>query len=206
MSAEDHTSGNVTQLLLDWSAGQESALASLVPLVYEELRAIASRQLRAERHGHTLQRTALVHEAFCRLIDHRQVNWRTRAQFYSLAAQTMRRILVDHARRRRSQKRGGGAQRVSLDELPLDDDTPDPALDALLSDDPHVDLGVLDEALARLERMDPRQGKLVELRFFGGLNLGDTADVLGISVATVKREWMSARAWLLRELAARGPV
>jgi RNA polymerase sigma factor (TIGR02999 family) len=164
---------------------------------------MAARHLSSERRGHTLQRTALVHEAFFRLVDHKQVTVQSRAQFVSLASRTMRRILVDHARQHRSQKRGGGAQRVSLDDIQLHDDaTPADDADALLlTEDRAVDLEAIDRALKRLELMDLRQSKLVELRFFGGLNIEDTAQVLGVSAATVKREWISARAWLERELA-----
>jgi len=204
MSDESDSAGRITRLLLEWSAGDQSALTSLLPLVYEELRAMAARHLRAERRAHTLQRTALVHEAFFRLVDYKRVASQNRAQFFALASQIMRRILVDHARRHRSQKRGGGAQRVSLEDIqPREAADPSGDVDALLfTEDDQVDLSAIDDALKRLEAMDPRQSKLVELRFFGGLNIEDTADVLGISPATVKREWVSARAWLLRELAA----
>jgi RNA polymerase sigma factor (TIGR02999 family) len=197
--------GEVTRLLLEWSGGSETALASLLPMVYEELRAMAARHLRGERQAHTLQRTALVHEAFLRMVDQNQVDWQGRAQFFGLASQMMRRILVDHARRRLAQKRGGHAQRLSLDDLAADDRDAAraPAVDALaLTDDPRVDLASIDAALKRLEAMDPQQGRLVELRFFGGLSIADTADVLGVSAATVKREWAIARAWLQRELGA----
>jgi RNA polymerase sigma factor (TIGR02999 family) len=201
---ESEPTGKITGLLLDWSAGDQSALAALLPLVYEELRMMAARQLRMERRGHTLQRTALVHEAFLRLVDQKKVDWNSRTQFFSIASQIMRRVLVDHARKRLSRKRGGGVEPLKLDEIEVvegalrrDD------LDALLiTDGARVDLGTIDEALKRLEAMDPRQGRVVELRFFGGLNIEDTAGVLGISAATVKREWVSARAWLERELGA----
>ena len=194
--------GTITRLLLDWSAGDESALASLLPLVYEQLRAMAARHLRLERGSHTLQRTALVHEAFLRLVDQTQVDWRNRAQFFSIASQIMRRVLVDHARKHLSQKRGGGARPLRLDQTGVQEGREwRGELDALqLSEHSRVDLTAIDHALKRLEALDPRQGKLVELRFFGGLNIEDTADVLGISPATVKRDWVSARAWLEREL------
>jgi RNA polymerase sigma factor (TIGR02999 family) len=199
---ETRPSGDVTCLLLAWGAGNEAALESLLPLVYEELRSLAARHLRKERQTHTLQRTALVHEAYVRLVDQKQVQWRSRSQFFALASQMMRRVLVDHARKHVSQKRGGGAARVSLDATGAQaaiDRTP---LDALsLSADSGVDLAAIDDALQRLEQMDPRLCRLVELRFFGGLSVEDTADVLGISPATVKREWRTARAWLQRELA-----
>ena len=189
-------------MLLDWSAGNETALAALLPLVYEELRTMAARHLRMERHAHTLQRTALVHEAYLRLVDQKQVDWQNRSQFFSLASQIMRRILVDHARKHLSHKRGGGAERLSLDEVELDDEPrrQDDLNALMLTEDARVNLGAIESALKRLEHMDPRQGKLVELRFFGGLSIEDTADVLGISPATVKREWASARAWLQLEL------
>jgi RNA polymerase sigma factor (TIGR02999 family) len=204
MTDEVDSDGTITRLLLEWSAGDESALTALVPLVYEQLRVMAARQLRTERGSHTLQRTALVHEAYFRLVDQQRVALQTRAQFFSLASQMMRRILVDHARRDRSQKRGGGVRRVSLDDVqPRHDADPSPDLEAfLLTQTEQVDLSAIDDALKRLEAMDPRQGKLVELRFFGGLNIEDTAQVLGVSSATVKREWISARAWLLHELTA----
>jgi RNA polymerase sigma factor (TIGR02999 family) len=196
--------GRITRLLLDWSAGNESALASLLPLVYDELRAMAAHHLRMERHAHTLQRTALVHEAFLRLVDQKQVGWKNRSQFFSLASRIMRRILVDHARRRLSQKRGGGAEPLRMDETNAQHgEQHRDGLNALqLTEDPRVDLEGIDQALKRLEAMDPQLGKLVELRFFGGLSIEETADVLGISSATVKREWVSARAWLQVELAS----
>jgi RNA polymerase sigma factor (TIGR02999 family) len=199
---ESEPTGKITRLLRDWSAGDKSALASLLPLVYEELRMMAARQLRMERQAHTLQRTALVHEAFLRLVDQKQVDWKNRTQFFSIASQIMRRVLVDHARKHLSQKRGGGAEPLRLDEIEaLDGALRRDDLNALLiTDATRVDLGAIDDALKRLEAMDPRQGKLVELRFFGGLNIEDTAGVLGISASTVKREWVSARAWLEREL------
>lgn len=193
--------GVITKLLLEWNDGSDAALAALLPLVYDELRRLAELQLRRERSGHTLQRTALVHEAFLRLVDQRQVDWRGRSQFYALAAQAMRRVLVDHARRHAAQKRGGNAIRVDLD-----DDHGDIELEIADGTDPRADVVAIDDALRRLEALDARQGKLVELRFFGGLNIEDTARALGVSPATVKRDWTSARAWLHRELdASRGP-
>src|SRR4029077_14808528 len=155
------------------------------------------RHLRGERHAHTLQRTALVHEAFLRMVDQNQVDWQGRSQFFGLASQMMRRILVDYARRRPAQKQGGSAQRLSLDEIAAGDDEDQAARAAfdplVLGDDPRVDLAAIDAALKRLEAIDPKQGKLVELRFFGGLSISDTAEVLGVSAATVKREWAVAR-------------
>jgi len=194
----------VTQLLVSWSSGDQRALAELMPLVYGELRRLADRQLRGERSNHTLQRTALVHEAYMRLINQRNVNWQSRAQFIGLAAQLMRRILIDHARTKRRAKRGGGIAPVSLDQTGVVLSAPDEEgnrAEALeLAADPTVDLGAIDQALQRLEAIDPKQGRIVELRFFGGLSIEETAEVVGVSPATVKREWALARAWLRREL------
>jgi len=196
----------VTQLLLNWSSGDEHALGELMPLVYTELRRLADRQLRAERSNHTLQRTALVHEAYLRLIKQRNVSWQGRAQFIGLAAQLMRRILIDHARARRRAKRGGGVTPVSLDQTGVilgSGDEEGVRIEALeFAQDPTVDLSAIDAALARLEILDPKQGRIVELRFFGGLSIEETAEVVGVSAATVKREWALARAWLHRELTA----
>ena len=199
--------GDITRLLLEWSGGDPAALTALFPLVYEELRTMAARHLRGERRAHTLQRTALVHEAFLRLVDQKQVDWQGRSQFFAIASQMMRRILVDHARRRLAQKRGGNAQRLSLEDIAGDEGeyAAGQRLDALaLTEDPRVDLASIDAALKRLEAIDPGQGKLVELRFFGGLSISDTAQVLDVSPATVKREWAIARAWLQRELGSGG--
>jgi len=196
--------GRVTQLLLDWSSGDQRALGELMPLVYGELRRLADRQLRGERQNHTLQRTALVHEAYLRLINQRNVSWQGRAQFIGLAAQLMRRILIDHARGRRRAKRGGGVTPLSLDQTGVilgSGDEEGPRSEALeLAEDPTVDLAAIDSALSRLEALDPKQGRIVELRFFGGLSIEETAEVVGVSPATVKREWALARAWLRREL------
>jgi RNA polymerase sigma factor (TIGR02999 family) len=198
--------GEVTQLLLRWRAGDEAALAALLPLVYEELRSLARRHLRHERDSHTLQRTALVHEAFLRIVDQRQVDWESRSQFYAIASQMMRRILVDHARRRCAAKRGDGAQHVDLEAVLLaegrDVDAGRAAASPLPATEPQIDFAAIDDALQRLEALDPQQGRLVELRFFGGLSIKETADIIGISPATVKREWAIARAWLQREIAA----
>lgn len=196
--------GEVTQLLLRWRAGDEAALAALLPLVYEELRSLARRHMRHERGSHTLQRTALVHEAFLRIVDQQQVDWESRSQFYGIASQMMRRILVDHARRRSAAKRGDGAQHVDLDAVLLaegrDADADGAAESALPSAEPEIDFAAVDAALQRLEALDPQQGRLVELRFFGGLSIKETADIIGVSAATVKREWAIARAWLQREI------
>jgi RNA polymerase sigma factor (TIGR02999 family) len=178
---------NITRLLLDWSGGSEAARASLFPLVYEELRTLAQSHLRRERSVHTLQRTALVHEAFLRLVDQKSVNWQSRAHFFTLASQMMRRILVDHARRRGAAKRGSDPVRVKLDET-------------LIAADADLDFAEFDRLLQRFEGLEPRSGRLVELRFFGGLSIEEAAAVLEISVATAKRDWTIARAWLQREL------
>lgn len=180
--------GDVTQLLVDYSNGKREALDVLTPLVYGELRNLAARYLRRERSGHTLQSTALVHEAYLRLIDQNQVRWQNRAHFFGVAAQMIRRILVDHARTRHAQKRGGNARKLSLDEA------------VGLPEQRDLDIVALDDALKLLAELDPRQSKVIELRFFGGLSIEETAEALGISPATVKREWVTARAWLLRQL------
>jgi RNA polymerase sigma factor (TIGR02999 family) len=180
---------DVTQLLLAWSQGDEGALQKLIPMVYRELRRLAHRYMARERPGHTLQTTALIHEAYQRLIDTPHVGWQDRAHFYAVCAQLMRRILVDYARARRYQKRGGGTQLFALDEASL------PPLER------GRDLVALDEALTSLARIDPRKAQVVELRFFGGLTGDETAAVLKISPDTVLRDWKVAKVWLLRELA-----
>lgn len=178
----------VTELLLAWGAGDAAALDALIPVVYAELRTQARRAMRRETPGHTLQTTALVHEAFLRLVDQRRIAWRNRAQFFGVAAQLMRRILVDSLRARRATKRGGGAHRLTLGDADVAVETPG---DEVLA---------LHEALERLAALDPAQARLVELRYFGGLTIEETAEVLDVSAATVKREWAVARAWLRREL------
>ena len=178
----------VTQLLVEWRRGNQAALDELFPIVYDELRRLARGYLRQERPGHTLQPTALVHEAYLRLIGQRSVSWENRAQFFGLAAQMMRRILVNHALGRHAAKRGGHAQRIPLDD----------ALDVLEAR--QVDVIALDSALKALHDLDPRQSQIVELRFFGGLTVEETAEVVGISPASVKREWTAAKLWLLREI------
>ena len=176
-------------MLQEWSnSGNREALDRLMPIVYDELRRQAGRYLKHERQGHTLQTTALVHEAYVRLIDQAGVQWQNRAHFYAIAAEMMRRILVDHARKRGAAKRGGDAVRVTLNE----------ALNAPEKQDP--DLIAVDEALTKLAAMDRQQARVVELRFFGGLNVEETAEVLGISERTVKRDWSVAKAWIRREL------
>lgn len=182
------TPQNVTQLLIAWKGGDKRALDKLIPIVYDELRRQASRYLRRERAGHTLQTTALIHEAYLRLIDQRSVQWQNRAQFFGIAAQLMRRILVDHARAKHRAKRGGSDLRVSLTDV------------MALTKDPDLDLLEIDEALTRLAAIDEQQSKIVELRFFSGLSIEETAAALEISPATVKRDWSVARAWLYREI------
>jgi RNA polymerase sigma factor (TIGR02999 family) len=185
--------GPVTQLLVAWTNGNRAALEELIPVVYPELRRIAGRYLRRERVGHTLQPTALVHEAYVKLIDQNRAQWQNRAQFFGVAAQLMRRILVDHAREHKADKRGGGARPVTL-------------VDAMAaSPDRGIDVLALDEALARLTTLYPEQGRLVELRYFGGLTIEETSEVLGQSPATVKRQWAVARAWLLANLTEAEP-
>jgi RNA polymerase sigma factor (TIGR02999 family) len=181
----------VTQLLVDWGNGDRHALEKLTPLVYQELKRLAARYLRRERREHTLQSTALVHEAWLRLIDQNHVHWQNRAQFFGIAAEMIRRILIDHARNRQAAKRGDGAVKLSLDDALATPDRRD------------FDLVALDDALQDLAKLDPKQGKLVELRFFAGLSIEESAEVLGVSPATVKREWAVAKAWLYRELSAR---
>ncbi|MEK6280270.1 MAG: sigma-70 family RNA polymerase sigma factor [Acidobacteriota bacterium] len=178
----------VTQLLLDWSSGNQAALDRLMPLVDRELHRVAHHYMRRENPGHTLQTTALVNEAYLKLIDQKHVHWKNRAHFFALAAQLMRRILVDHARRRRYAKRGGGAHKISLDDA------------MIVSPKRGADLIALDEALDKLTAIDPRKGKVVELRFFGGLNVEETAEALQISSVTVMREWSMAKAWLYNSL------
>ncbi|HEY3043676.1 MAG TPA: sigma-70 family RNA polymerase sigma factor [Vicinamibacterales bacterium] len=178
----------VTQLLARWSVGDRAALDRLVPAVYGELRRMAARYLRKERPQHTLQPTALVHEAFVKLVDQRDVRWQNRAHFFGVAAQLMRRILVDHARERDAEKRGGGAACVPLSD----------SLAIAPSD--HIDILAVDDALNRLGEIDPDQVRIVELRFFGGLTIEETAEVLGWSPGSVKREWRVAKAWLQREI------
>jgi RNA polymerase sigma factor (TIGR02999 family) len=183
------SSQEVTRLLIAWRQGEQAALDELIPLVYGELRRIAANYLRRERRGHTLQTSALVNEAFLRLID-QTVDWRNRAQFFGIAARLMRQILVDHARHRGRVKRGGEQAHVPLDE----------ALDVAQTRD--ADLVALDEALTALAQFDPQQSRVVELRYFGGLTIAQTAEVLGVSDSTVEREWNLARTWLLRELSS----
>ncbi len=184
----------VTQLLSELQSGRREAENQLLPLVYNELRRVAAGYMRRERVGHTLQATALVHEAYLQLVDQTRVTWQNRAHFFGVAAQLMRRILVDHARSHNAQKRGGAAQKLSLDEA------------AGLMGGRDVTLEALDDALSDLAKADPRQSRIVELRFFGGLTVEETAEVLSLSPATVEREWRMARAWLHSQLYRGGPV
>jgi RNA polymerase sigma factor (TIGR02999 family) len=190
MSSEHVPQADITNLLKRWQAGDRQALDEVTPLVYRELHQMASRYLSHERSDQTLQSTALVHEAFLKLVDQRRVDWQSRSHFFGLAARLMRRILVDHARHTRRIKRGGEWQKVQLDDAPeLGASGPDPA-----------DLLTLDRAMDELEQFDPRQCRIVELRFFAGLSVEETADAMKLSPATIKREWTIARAWLYQRM------
>ncbi|HEX8096973.1 MAG TPA: sigma-70 family RNA polymerase sigma factor [Pyrinomonadaceae bacterium] len=179
----------VTQLLMEWGGGDQAALDKLMPLVYGELRRLANNYLRRERANHTLQPTALVNEAYLKLVDQRNARWQNRAQFFGVAAQLMRRILVDHARTHQAQKRGGSdRQRLSLTNVDR------------VSAEPDVDLLALHEALNELAELDPQQARIVELKFFGGLSIEEAAEALGVGHATVERDWKMARAWLRSKL------
>ena len=183
---------DVTTLLQKWSRGDTEAGDQLAPLVYDNLRRVARRYLRSERPGHTFHSADLVHEAYLRMVDQKSVRWLDRAHFFAVSAQMMRRILVDHARTRHREKRGGGASMLALNEAI---DTPRRR---------SVELIALDEALDALAQLDPRQSQIVELRFFAGLSIDEAAEVMGISKATANRDWVTARAWLARELRQRG--
>lgn len=182
------TNPNVTQLLVDWRNGNQDALNELMPLVYDELRGLAKRYMNRERVSHTLQTNALVNEAYLRLINQQNVDWQNRAHFFAIAAQVMRHLLVDHARSKQYAKRGGGAQQITLDE------------GSATAPEQSIELLALNEALDRLAAVDERKSKIVELRYFGGLSSEETAEVLGVSEITIKREWLKAKAWLFREL------
>jgi len=184
----DQTRADVTRLLVLWTGGNQQAMEDLLPLVYDELRKLARRYLQRERPGHTLQSTALVHEAYLRMIDQHDVSWQGRAHFFGIAAQMMRRILVDHARGRDAAKRGAGACKLTLDE------------ELLAPAERDINLVALDQALDTLSKLDSQQGRIVELRFFAGLSIEETAEVLKISPATVKRDWAMAKAFLSRQL------
>lgn len=183
-------SHEVTKLLKDWGIGDESAPEKLMPLVYDELRRLAHQYMRRERPGHTLQTSALVHEAYVRLVDQSKIQWESRAHFFGIAARLMRQILVDQARRRNFAKRGGGAIHVSLNEA------------TLVAQEQSASVVALDDALKTLEQMDPRKSRIVELRFFGGMSIEETAEALKVSPGTVMREWAFARAWLRNQMSA----
>ncbi|HKS39054.1 MAG TPA: sigma-70 family RNA polymerase sigma factor [Blastocatellia bacterium] len=183
-------SNSVTQLLIEWRDGDKTALDKLVPLVYEELRRLAHYYVRRERAGHTLQTSGLVNEAYLRLVDHKGMRWQNREHFYAVAAQAMRRILVDYARSRNYAKRGGEALIVELDEA------------AIVAKKQVADLVALDDALQDLAAIDPRKSRIVEMRYFGGMSVEETASVLGVAPITVMREWSAAKAWLLRQMSA----
>lgn len=185
---DDRDRQHISQLLLDWSEGSHAALEQVTPLVYDELHRLAHHYMNRERAGHTLQTSALVNEAFLRIVDQRDVKWNNRAHFFAIAAQMMRRILVDYARSHLYAKRGAGAIHVSLDHA------------GLVASEPTAEVTALDEALTKLESIDPQQARVVELRFFGGLTIKETAEVMRISVDMVKREWSTAKAWLYREM------
>ena len=178
----------ITERLIAWGGGDRSALDQLLPVVYQELRRMAGNYLRQENPGHTLQPTALVHEAWLRLIDQARVDWRNRAQFFGLAAQMMRRILVDHAKAKHREKRGGEAVKLSLDDV------------INLSQERAADLLALDDALVELTRVDGRKSRVVELRYFGGFSVEETAQILGVSPETVMRDWKLAKAWLYQQI------
>lgn len=182
-------SHDLTRLLLKWSSGNADALAELLPLVYQELQKIAHRYLSRERSSNTLQTTALVHEAYLKLIDQNRVQWQNRAHFFGIAAQAMRRILIDNARQRLADKRGAGVEKVAFEEGLID-----------VSDERAGSLIELDEALQKLAEIDGQKSQLVELRYFGGLSIEETAEVLGVSIATVNRQWRTAKAWLYKEI------
>jgi RNA polymerase sigma factor (TIGR02999 family) len=188
MTTRSSSPEEVTQLLVAWGNGNKAALEKLMPLVYDELRRLAHHYMRREHPGHTLQTTALVNEAYFRLVDQKHVHWQNRAHFFAISAQLMRRILIDHARSHQFVKRGGGAHKVSLDEV------------AVVAQEQAADLLALDDALRSLAAIDERKGRIVELRFFGGLSAEETAEALKISPRTVMREWSMAKAWLYRAI------
>ena len=189
MQSDTEKSQGITRILQEWSEGEQEASERLMPLVYEELRRQASMYMRRERIGHTLQTTALIHEAYLKLIDQRDVNWQNRAHFFGIAAQAMKRILVDHAKSKHRGKRGGIVENLPLDEARF-----------VISEGKSVDLIALDEALTRFAKFDPQQAKIVELKYFAGMQIEEIAEALRISPTTVKREWNSAKAWLHNEI------
>ena len=178
----------ITQLLIQWRSGDKAALDALIPIVHQELHNLAKHYLRGERADHTLQTAALVNEVYLRLVDHKNINWQNRAHFFGVAAQAMRRVLVDYARTRKTEKRGGDVLQVSLDGA------------VNVAEEKAVELIALDDALQDLEKMDARKSRIVELRYFGGLSVEETAEVLGVAPITVMREWNAAKAWLLRAI------
>jgi RNA polymerase sigma factor (TIGR02999 family) len=182
------SSQSITQLLIEWRDGDQTALDRLIPLVHQELRRLAHHYLKRERQEHTLQTTALVNEAYLKLVDHKGMHWQNRAHFFAVAAQAMRRILVDHARTRDALKRGGGLAMTSLDEA------------ATIADTQAAELLALNDALDQLALLDVRKSRIVELRYFGGMTVEETAEVVGLSPTTVNREWQSAKTWLLRTM------
>jgi RNA polymerase sigma-70 factor, ECF subfamily len=184
---DDTSGGDISSLLRAWSDGDQSALAKLMPVVYDQLHRLAGHYMKRERSGHSLQTTALVNEAYTRLVDYKRMRWQDRSHFFAASAQVMRRILVEHARRH-NVKRGAGIAHVSLDDA------------TFVGGDEETDFAALDDAMNALARIDPRKVQVVEMRFFGGLSVAETAEVLKISTVTVKREWRTARAWLYREL------
>ena len=189
-----HSPSEVTDLLVAWSNGEREALDRLLPLVYEELRRLAHSRLRHERAEHTLQTTALVHEAYLRLVDQKRAGWQSRGQFFAIAAQMMRRVLVDYARRRKGAKRGGNIPKVAIDEA------------VVAANQPSEDVLAVDEAVTALAAVDERKAKMVELRFFGGLSIEETAEALQVSPGTVMRDWTLAKAWLQREIRSSPPA
>jgi RNA polymerase sigma factor (TIGR02999 family) len=192
------TTDDLTGLLIEWRQGDKAALDRLTPLVYDEIRRIAHRYVQREHEGHTLQTTALVNEAYLRLVGSQNVAWQNRAHFFAVTAQMMRHILIDHARRRHYIKHGGEAQRVAFDEALANEET------MLMSRPRAAELVALDEALQELAKIDARKSRVVELRYFGGLSLNETAEVLEVSAMTVRRDWRAAKAWLFRRMKAEG--
>jgi len=189
MSKVKHSSHEITKLLREWGDGSHEALEQLMPLVYDELHRQAARFLRRERPNHTLQTTGLIHETYIKLVEQRNANWESRTHFFAIAAQAMRRILIDHARARHQEKRGGANENLPLDAAAF-----------VVGDDKKIDLIALDEALNKLFRRDAQQARVVELKFFGGLSLEEISEALKISRSTVARDWEAARAWLWREM------
>lgn len=187
---KDESSHDITQMLIELTDGNTEVVNQILPRIYDELRKLASGYLRRERADHTLQPTALVHEAYMKLIDQKKVHWQNRAHFFGIAAQVMRRILLDHARKHNADKRGGEAEKLPIEEEIL-----------VVSHEKSAELIALDEALETLSKMDPQKAKIVELRYFGGLSIEETAEVMGVSVPTINRQWRMAKAWLYGQIA-----